>query len=467
LKIFISLLLLLVLSSCSTNKVSKKERGYSLEEKKSKYIKFWNDKKVWNTKYKNNISDEEKIAGLSRLWMEAKYNFAFFDQVKDLHWDQTYFEYISKVKKTKNTKEYYKILHQFYALLKDGHTDIGYPKELGIEIHARPLIRQSLIEGKVIVTSVDDKGSNISVGDEIIAVNNIEVNKYAEKYVKPYISSSTSKHLDHKSFEIKLLRGKANSFVKVKFKTLKGETYARKLKRYLITNKLIIKLGIRKDTVEHRWIGKYAYFNVRHVSNKGVFEYIKSLVVQYKKAKGVILDFRENGGGNTWVGWNILQLFTNQEIEGISWNTREYRPTLRAWSNDNYILNEVSYIDMWSDLSKMEKNHDGGVVYEMPVRMLIGRQTFSAGEDTAIALKSNNLGLLIGENTAGSTGQPLLQGLPGGGWFRVCTKRDYGVNNLDWVGVGVTPDIKVNQTLDDFYNGKDTVLDKAVQSFKL
>jgi hypothetical protein len=33
------------------------------------------------------ISDGEKLNGLSLVWQEANYNFAFFDQVSDLNWD--------------------------------------------------------------------------------------------------------------------------------------------------------------------------------------------------------------------------------------------------------------------------------------------------------------------------------------------------------------------------------------------
>jgi carboxyl-terminal processing protease len=455
-----------LLISCASNTEKKALNNISLKKKQSDFNRFWSDKKIWDTPYKENISIEEKIAGLSKLWMEAKYNFAFFDQVKDLHWDKSYIIYLSKIKKTKSTREYYKVLRQFYALLKDGHTDIGNPKEIGLFLHARPFIRQRLIEGKVIVTSIDDKSVRVNIGDEIVAINGHDTHLYAKKYIKPYISSSTPNHLDYLSYEIKLLRGQEGKSVKIKFKTRKGKIYTRKLKRHLITNKVIKKLGIQKHTVEDKWIGELAYFKIRHVGNKGVFKTVKKNMTKYKKAKGVILDFRENGGGNTWVGWNILQLFTSKGINGITWKTRKYRPSLRAWKSNEFISNEVAYVDSWTKASKMEKGHDGGVIYDIPIRVLIGRQTFSAGEDTAIAVKSNNLGLLIGENTAGSTGQPLVQSLPGGGWFRVCTKRDYGKNNLDWVGTGVKPDIKVTQNLSDFYSGIDTVLNKAIESFE-
>ena len=74
------------------------------------------------------LSDADKIYGLSRIWQEANYNFAFFDLVPSLDWDQTYRNYIPSVIATKSTEEYYLVLQKFCALLKDGHTRINPPQ---------------------------------------------------------------------------------------------------------------------------------------------------------------------------------------------------------------------------------------------------------------------------------------------------------------------------------------------------
>lgn len=71
---------------------------------------FFNQQKFWesgtfNTPYQENLSSEEKIAGLSRFWSEVKYNFVNFDLIPDLNFDSLYFAYIPKVVKTKSTQE--------------------------------------------------------------------------------------------------------------------------------------------------------------------------------------------------------------------------------------------------------------------------------------------------------------------------------------------------------------------------
>lgn len=53
-----------------------------------------------NTPYRTNISENEKIVGLSKLWSEIKYNFINFDHVPFLNADSLYIAYLQKVRAT-------------------------------------------------------------------------------------------------------------------------------------------------------------------------------------------------------------------------------------------------------------------------------------------------------------------------------------------------------------------------------
>ena len=103
--------------------------------------------------YKPNLTDEEKAAGLSLLWTQAKNNFVYFDHLAT-DWNQTYLDYLTLVKNTKSTAEYYKVLMKFYASLHDGHTNVYPPQQLSSEFYSRPPMRAELIEGRVFVSDV-------------------------------------------------------------------------------------------------------------------------------------------------------------------------------------------------------------------------------------------------------------------------------------------------------------------------
>ena len=74
-----------------------------------------------------------------------------------------------------------------------------------------------------------------------------------------------------------------------------------------------------------------------------------------------------------------------------------------------------------------------------------------------------DLGKVIGEASGGSTGQPLMFDLPGGGFGRVCTERDTYPDGKEFVGVGIQPDIVVKPLLADVRKNKDTVLEAALK----
>ena len=55
------------------------------------------------------LTKEEKIYGLSLIWQEVNYNFAYMENYK-LDWDSLYIANIPKVVAAKNLTEYYAIL---------------------------------------------------------------------------------------------------------------------------------------------------------------------------------------------------------------------------------------------------------------------------------------------------------------------------------------------------------------------
>ena len=98
----------------------------------------------------------------------------------------------------------------------------------------------------------------------------------------------------------------------------------------------------------------------------------------------------------------------------------------------------------------------------VPNTLLIGHNISSVVEDFLISADNQKHFTKIGENSFGSTGQPFLFEMPGGGNARVCTKKDTYPDGREFVGVGIKPDIEVIPTLNDYTNKKDVVLEKAL-----
>ncbi|HEX7756078.1 MAG TPA: S41 family peptidase, partial [Niabella sp.] len=98
----------------------------------------------------------------------------------------------------------------------------------------------------------------------------------------------------------------------------------------------------------------------------------------------------------------------------------------------------------------------------VPTVLLTGNNTASAAEDFLIAADDQKHMIRMGEPSFGSTGQPLVFDLPGGGSARVCTKKDTYPDGREFVGYGVQPHIKITPGIKDYLSGKDVVLEEAV-----
>jgi len=160
------------------------------------------------------FAGRRKIAGLSRLWSEAKYNFAFFDRLPGLDRDALYLAYLPKVRATTSTLQYYETLAEFYAQLHDGHTGVGYPPQVS-NLLGYPAVITRLIEGRVFIDVVQDhpglKEQGIVRGLEVTAIDAIPVKEYGKERVAPHVSASSLQDLDVRTYQWSLLSGPKGS----------------------------------------------------------------------------------------------------------------------------------------------------------------------------------------------------------------------------------------------------------------
>lgn len=174
------------------------------------------------------------------------------------------------------------------------------------------------------------------------------------------------------------------------------------------------------------------------------------------KIKGMIIDLRSNIGGNNEYAFKIVSRLITEPVKTSKWKTRQYIPALRSWGRpEKWYEEEAEIIE-----PSTQKNYSG------PLVILTSPFTCSSSEDFIVPLDYSNRAILVGQKTAGSTGNPLVLALPGGGVFRVCTKRDTYPDGKEFVGFGIDPDITVRRTQKDIYKYEDPVLKKALDVIK-
>ena len=215
---------------------------------------------------------------------------------------------------------------------------------------------------------------------------------------------------------------------------------------------------------------------------------IYSCFDELKKAKGYILDVRGNSGGNSENADAIAALFISGEFHSCYAETQVYEPTYKAWSMFREDFKHLSpddamlkYADDAYSLKtyRMRKNifyvrDEGNAVtnsapgkLDGPVAVLMNQYTFSAAEDFVDVMKMYTKAVFVGNNTAGTSGQPLCEALESGGFFRICTRRCVAQNSEDIYNKGFTPDIRIIPTAADIASGRDAVLEKGMEIIKM
>ena len=168
--------------------------------------------------------------------------------------------------------------------------------------------------------------------------------------------------------------------------------------------------------------------------------------------QGIVVDIRYNSGGNSSRAYSIAGFLTDQPLKASKWKSISYVPAYRSWGRPMG----------WVEGGPAVVNPREGKRYLGPLVVLTGPGTFSAAEDFLVPLKYSGRAVLVGEKTAGSTGNPISVPLPGGGRFMVVSKRDAFPDGTEFVGVGISPDVPVHPTQEALFEGTDPVLDKAI-----
>jgi C-terminal processing protease CtpA/Prc len=173
-------------------------------------------------------------------------------------------------------------------------------------------------------------------------------------------------------------------------------------------------------------------------------------------AKGIIIDLRQNRGGETDVAWYLLQhIIKDKYFLNFAWQTRINNGVKRTTGNfieeNADFLNNKAYQTFLPDTIYIP---DSIKQFDCPVVILTSNNTCSAAEDFLIILKERpDRPLFIGQATMGSTGSPLmLWNFPENAMARICARRVLYPYSLKPFTEGIEPDIQVDYTLDEFIN---------------
>lgn len=196
---------------------------------------------------------------------------------------------------------------------------------------------------------------------------------------------------------------------------------------------------------QHGIIGKA---NVGYIRYSSFMNGISSIDLDYvlnqmSGTQGLIIDLRNNGGGNIFNVLSFLERF-NAEKKMVG-----YFITRNGEAHSDFSTPEEFYISAHS-----------GINYLNPVMVLIDRGSYSATTMFALAAKAIDNITLLGDTTGGGGGLPNGGELPNGWEYRFSIGQLLDINGNNYAENGIPPDVTARFDWSDLTT--DEILEQAI-----
>ncbi len=190
-------------------------------------------------------------------------------------------------------------------------------------------------------------------------------------------------------------------------------------------------------------VGYIRYASFGSPISEGDLDYVMD---RFKNMKGIIIDVRDNGGGAIDNVFRLMSRFVE-------------RPKLVGYA---YVKRGKGHNDFASPLQMIAQPAVKKIIFTKQVAVLINRGCFSATTHFAGFMSELPNVTLVGDQTGGGGGLPVSSDLPNGWQYRFSATYETLVNGFN-IENGVPPTIRASTGPADELQGKDVVIEKALE----
>lgn len=163
---------------------------------------------------------------------------------------------------------------------------------------------------------------------------------------------------------------------------------------------------------------------------------------------GIIIDVRNNGGGNLTTAQKLAARFTNEKTL-VGYISHKTGPGHQDFSAPKEVYIEPS----------------NGIRWQKKAVVLTNRRSYSATNDFVNCMKQFPNVTVVGDKTGGGSGLPFSSEIPNGWSIRFSASPMFDPE-MEQLEFGIDPDVKVDMTSEDMQRGKDTLIETACQILK-
>lgn len=391
-------------------------------------------KEISNVNISSGFNQYSNLASVVIAWNVFQHFYPYFDVV-EVDWNKVLLETIGKTYSNNDNKDFTKTLSEMVAKLEDGH-GVVYGKRM----YHLP-IRTEWIENNIVITASNDP--KLKVGDVIKTVNGVKAKKVLSEMEK-LISGSPQlkKHRALNVFGSKFESEKTNVSIE-----RDGEEYSCDIQNITTSKNIffnsINEMQCRNDTIKEVESGIF-YVNVGNCTYEDILNQSEDLA----HAKSVIYDYR---WGSILKGYQLIPHLIKKSVNSAWWNI----PQIIYPNREKMNFNKTN----WSLEPKEPFFKSESIIITAP-------SVVSSSETSMGIIDHYNLATTVGEPTAGCNGNANYIKLPNGFWIMwtgmKVLKHDGSQHHL----IGFQPDYPFERTLEGVKNGKDEVLEKAIEIAK-
>jgi len=375
-----------------------------------------------------------------RYWNYVEYFFAYKYKT-DQNWNDVLREMIPKFLAVDNDENYHLSLAELVTKTDDSHAFL-FSKLNSVNQYGRKNVpvQYSYAEGKLVVTkifpTIFNEENPLKTGDVIYDVEGLTIPQKVNLFGK-YIPASNSWGKINKSKYLFLYTNKDSLELKIE---RDGINLVLKVKTYL--QKEIIR---ENPTVPEKWKflddeKKIGYVNMGLIKRSDLNDMFENL----KNTESIIFDSRN---------------YPNMTILPLS---RLLLPENKIYYE--FIFPETNYLSKFyrrkNNIGRNNPDH-----YKGNVVILVNEVTQSQAETTVMMLKQHPKAKVIGGYTSGANGDVISFNIAG---LKTCFTGlgAYYPNGRETQRIGIIPDIIVRPTVKGIQQGKDEIMERALEYLK-
>jgi len=392
--------------------------------------------------YEYTVDDDGlELLALFRYWNAFNY-YSPNVHLTDENWDTVLKEGIEKIVKVDDFDEYYYTIASIIAKTNDGHVQT-LPKDNMMKFNnyygeKRLPCAFEYIDGKVVVSYVSEECKELKSGDILLKIDNTTMSNRIQ-CLSQYTCLSTPDKIEANMFGPVLNVKGDKAKVTVLRDGRKLKFTVKSIKDY-IEKKDVYSNGLIKDDI--------GYIDIGTIKEGD----IEKLMSQYMSTKGIIIDLRKYPSVSGKCDL-LSEYFVPKLTEFVKFGMHLTSVPGAFFYNYSTCGAGATGID------GQDKNYP---LYKGKLMVLVDEHTLSQGETMAMALSVAPNATLVGTNTLGAVGIKTPITLPGNIISFLSSIGQYQLDGENVQRVGVAPDVKCAQTLQGVKEGRDEVVEMAI-----